>query len=173
MLFQSSRRHARVDAAGELVTLEEQDRSAWDGAAIAEAEVLLAEALQRDRVGPYQLQAAIASVHAAAGSADETDWAAIATLYEQLADVLPSPVVELNLAVALAMADGPTVGLAQLDRLGSALDGYYLFHATRADLLRRSGRGAEAAASYRAALELVGTDAERRYLERRLAQTAS
>ena len=121
------------------MTLEEQDRSVWDGAAIAEAEALLRGAA-RDRVGPYQLQAAIASVHAAARSAGETDWPAIARLYEQLADVVPSPVVELNSSVAVAMADGPAVGLARLDALEDKLPDYYLFHATRADLLRRSGR---------------------------------
>ncbi len=172
MLFQSSRRLARLDSGGELVTLENQDRSAWDGSAISEAEVLLGEALSRDRVGPYQLQAAIASLHATPRSASETDWTSIAGLYERLAELLPSPVVELNLAVAVAMADGPASALARLDTLEPKLSGYYLLHATRADLLRRAGRTAEAAASYRAALELVGTEAERRFLTRRLAETA-
>jgi RNA polymerase sigma-70 factor (ECF subfamily) len=170
MLFQSSRRLARLDGDGELVTLEDQDRSSWDRAAISEAEALLGDALSRDRVGPYQLQAAIASFHAAAKSATETDWASIAGLYERLHEVLPSPVVELNLAVAVAMADGPDSALERLDTLEPRLPGYYLLHATRADLLRRAGRTAEAAASYRAALELVGTEAERRFLARRLAE---
>jgi RNA polymerase sigma-70 factor (ECF subfamily) len=172
MLFQSSRRNARLDARGELVTLEEQDRSTWDRAAIAEAQALLDEALTHDRVGQYQLQAAIASVHAAAATASETDWPSIARLYAQLVDVMPSPVVELNLAVAVAMADGPAAGLARIDALEPKLPRYYLLHATRADLLRRAGRNAEAAASYRAALELVGTEAEQRFLERRLVETS-
>jgi len=171
MLFQSSRQHARVDAAGELVTLEAQDRAAWDGAAIVEAASLLDAALAEGRVGPYQLQAAIARLHAEARDASHTDWSEIARLYAELAAVLPSPVVELNLAVAVAMADGPPVGLARLEALEPALASYHLFHATRADLLRRSGRRVEAADSYRAALALVGTDAERRYLERRLDET--
>jgi RNA polymerase sigma-70 factor (ECF subfamily) len=165
LLFQSSRRLARLDAVGELVTLDEQDRTVWDRVAISEARGLL-----RNPVGPYQLQAAIASCHAAAASPDETDWSAIVTLYEQLAVVVPSPVVELNLAVAVAMADGPGAGLGRLAALEPTLDGYYLLHATRADLLRRLGRNREAAAGYHSALELVGTEPERRFLNRRLTE---
>jgi RNA polymerase sigma-70 factor (ECF subfamily) len=172
LLFQSSRRHARLDASGELVTLDQQDRSLWDHAAISEAQTLLGDALSDGRVGPYRLQAAIAGRHAAAADADDTDWPSIVGLYEALVAVVRSPVVELNLAVAVAMADGPGAGLARVDALQPALEGYYLLHATRADLLRRLGRRGEAAASYRDALSLVGTDAERRFLARRLAETS-
>ncbi len=172
LLFQSSRRHARLDGSGELVTLDQQDRSLWDREAISEAQALLDAALSDGRVGPYQLQAAIAGCHAAAADAGETDWRSIVGLYEELAAVLQSPVVELNLAVAVAMADGPAAGLARVEALQPALEGYYLLHATRADLLRRLGRSREAAASYRDALSLVGTDAERRFLARRLAETS-
>ena len=172
LLFQSSRRHARLDGSGELVTLDQQDRSLWDREAISDAQALLDAALSDGRVGPYQLQAAIAGCHAAAADAGETDWRSIVGLYEELAAVLQSPVVELNLAVAVAMADGPAAGLARVEALQPALEGYYLLHATRADLLRRLGRSREAAASYRDALSLVGTDAERRFLARRLAETS-
>jgi RNA polymerase sigma-70 factor (ECF subfamily) len=172
LLFQSSRRQARLDGSGELVTLDQQDRSLWDREAISEAQALLDAALSDGRVGPYQLQAAIAGCHAAAADAGETDWRSIVALYEELAAVLQSPVVELNLAVAVAMADGPAAGLARVEALQPALEGYYLLHATRADLLRRLGRSREAAASYRDALSLVGTDAERRFLARRLAETS-
>jgi RNA polymerase sigma-70 factor, ECF subfamily len=172
LLFQSSRRHARLDASGELVTLDQQDRSLWDRDAISEGQALLDAALSEGRAGPYQLQAAIAGCHAAAADADETDWPSIVGLYEELAAVLRSPVVELNLAVAVAMADGPAAGLARVEALQPALASYYLLHATRADLLRRLGRSGEAAASYRDALSLVGTDAERRFLTRRLAETS-
>ena len=172
LLFQSSRRHARLDASGELVTLDQQDRSVWDRPAISEAQALLDAAPSDGQVGPYQLQAAIAGCHAAAADAGETDWPSIVGLYEELAAVLQSPVVELNLAVAVAMADGPAAGLARVEALQPALESYYLLHATRADLLRRLGRRGEAAASYRVALGLVGTDAERRFLTRRLAETS-
>jgi RNA polymerase sigma-70 factor (ECF subfamily) len=172
LLFQSSRRHARLDGSGDLVTLDQQDRSLWDREAISEAQALLDAALSDGRVGPYQLQAAIAGCHAAAADAGETDWRSIVGLYEELAAVLRSHVVELNLAVAVAMADGPAAGLARVEALQPALEGYYLLHATRADLLRRLGRRGEAAASYRDALSLVGTDAERRFLARRLAETS-
>jgi RNA polymerase sigma-70 factor (ECF subfamily) len=172
LLFQSSRRHARLDGSGELVTLDQQDRSLWDREAISDAQALLDAALSDGRVGPYQLQAAIAGCHAAAADAGETDWRSIVGLYEELAAVVQSPVVELNLAVAVAMADGPAAGLARVEALQPALEGYYLLHATRADLLRRLGRSREAAASYRDALSLVGTDAERRFLARRLAETS-
>ena len=172
LLFQSSRRLARVDGRGDLVTLDEQDRRLWDGAAIDQARALLDDALARDRVGPYQLQAAIASCHAVAAEAAETDWPAIVTLYEQLVEMVPSPVVALNLAAAVSIAEGPTVGLARLEALEPTLDNYYLLHATRADLLRRLGRTEEATAAYRSALELVGTEPERRFLARRLAELA-
>jgi RNA polymerase sigma-70 factor (ECF subfamily) len=172
MLFTDSRRRARVDPHGELVTLEEQDRSLWDQAEIAEGRRVLGAAQAPGLVGPYQLQAAIAACHAAVQDADETDWVTIADLYTRLAEMAPSPVVELNRAVALAMADGIEVGLARIDQLESsgALEGYYLLPATRADLMRRLGRHPEASASYRAALELAPTDVERRYLLRRLAE---
>jgi RNA polymerase sigma-70 factor, ECF subfamily len=172
MLFQSSRRPARTDEQGDLVTLEDQDRSRWDGGAIAEGHAVLEEALRRGRIGPYQLQAAIAACHASATDAQATDWVTIARFYRQLAEVMPSPVVELNRAVAVAMADGPAAGLALADELAGSgeLDTYYLLHATRADLLRRLDRPGAAAESYRDALRLAGSDAERRFLERRLAE---
>jgi RNA polymerase sigma-70 factor (ECF subfamily) len=172
MLFTDSRRHARVDQEGDLVTLEEQDRSLWDHVEIAEGRRVLGAASSREPVGPYLLQAAIAACHAAANDSASTDWVTIADLYTRLAAVAPSPVVELNHAVALAMADGIEVGLARIDQLESsaALEGYYLLPATRADLMRRLGRHAEASASYRAALDLAPTEAERRYLLRRLAE---
>jgi RNA polymerase sigma-70 factor (ECF subfamily) len=171
MLLQHSRRLARVDAAGDLVTLEDQDRTRWDRAEIDEAFTVL-QAIPSDLPpGPYQLQAAIASRHAAAAGPADTDWTSIARLYGMLAALLPSPVVELNRAVAVAMADGPAAGLRLLDALDLAeLSGYYLLPATRADLLRRLGQRDGAAASYRAALALAPSDAERRYLSRRLAE---
>ena len=174
MLFQHSRRLARVDEHGELVTLEEQDRSRWDRGEIGEAAALLERALARQSAGPYQLQAAIAACHAQSLRPDATDWTRIATLYERLLEVMPQPIVALNHAVAVAMADGPDQGLVLVDELDAsgALSGYHLLHATRADLLRRLGRGAEARAAYVQALELTSSDAERRFLSRRLAQTA-
>jgi RNA polymerase sigma-70 factor (ECF subfamily) len=174
LLLQHSRRRARVDAEGELVTLEDQDRARWDRGEIDEATGLLEEALRKGRVGPYQLQAAIAACHADAIDAATTDWVEIATLYMRLAKIMPSPVVELNRAVAVAMVDGPAAGLVLVEALATAptLHGYFLLHATRADLLRRLGRRPEAAASYRRALELVGSDAERRFLARRLAEVS-
>lgn len=172
MLLQHSRRRARVDSEGELVTLEDQDRAHWDRAEIAEATGLLEEALRKGRAGPYQLQAAIAACHADATDATTTDWVEIAGLYTRLVQVMPSPVVALNRAVAVAMADGPAAGLALVEALAAAppLHGYYLLHATRADLLRRLGRRSEAAESYRQALALTVADAERRFLARRLAE---
>jgi RNA polymerase sigma-70 factor, ECF subfamily len=172
MLLQHSRRRARVDGEGELVLLEDQDRGRWERGEIDEATRLLEEALHEGRVGPYQLQAAIAACHADAIDATDTDWVEIAGLYKRLATVLPSPVVELNRAVAVAMADGPAAGLALVEALATAsqLHGYYLLHATRADLLRRLGRGTEAAASYGQALALADSDAERRFFARRLAE---
>jgi RNA polymerase sigma-70 factor (ECF subfamily) len=172
MLLQHARRDARIDADGTLVPLEEQDRTRWDTAVTAEGCALLDAALRQGRPGPYQVQAAIAACHATAASPRETDWPEIALLYDRLAKMLPSPVVELNRAVAVAMADGPQAGLALVDRLiqSGKLRDYHLLPATRADLLRRLNRPAEAAAAYRQALALAGTDAERRYLDRRLAE---
>jgi len=172
MLFTDARRHARVDRRGELVTLEEQDRSLWDADEIAEGRRVLDSAPVGRPAGPYQLQAAIAACHAVAGQASLTDWVTVADLYGRLAEITPSPVIELNRAVALGMADGLEVGLARVDQLESsgALDGYYLLPATRADLMRRLGRRAEASAGYRAALALAPTDVERRYLLRRIAE---
>jgi RNA polymerase sigma-70 factor (ECF subfamily) len=174
MLLTDARRAARLDPAGELVTLEEQDRGAWDAAEIDEGLRLLAAAGWSGRVGAYQLQAAIAACHARAGTAAGTDWARIAELYRMLAELVPSPVVELNRAAAVAMADGPAAGLELVAALAAtgALRDYHLLPATRADLLRRLGRTAEAAASYREALRLVATEPERRYLTRRLAELA-
>jgi RNA polymerase sigma-70 factor (ECF subfamily) len=175
MLLQHSRRRARVDGEGELVALEDQDRSQWERGEIDEATRLLNETLLKGRVGPYQLQAAIAACHATAIDAASTDWVEIAALYGWLVTVMPSPVVELNRAVAVAMADGPAAGLALVEALAAApeLRAYHLLHATRADLLRRLGRRIEAAQSYREALALTGSDAERRFLERRLAEVSS
>jgi RNA polymerase sigma-70 factor, ECF subfamily len=174
LLLTDARRAARVDEAGDLVPLEEQDRTRWDAAAISEGLDRLDAALRRRRPGPYQVQAAIAACHAAAPDASATDWVEIAALYRELVRMMPTPVVELNRAVAVGMADGPEAGLRLVDALddSGALSGYHLLSATRADLLRRLGRPAEAAVSYRIALALAATDAERRYLARRLAQTS-
>jgi RNA polymerase sigma-70 factor (ECF subfamily) len=172
LLLQDSRRAARVDEVGDLVPLEAQDRSKWDGVAIAEGLELIDAALRRSRPGPYQVQAAIAACHARAADAQATDWHEIAVLYRELGRMVPSPVVELNRAVAVAMAQGPEAGLAvvgALERSG-ALEGYHLLPATRADLLRRLGRREEAAEAYRAALALPASETERRYLSRRLAE---
>ncbi len=167
----TSRREARVDAAGALVTLEEQDRSLWDPAQIDEGLALVESALRMGRIGPYQLQAAIAALHAEAASAAETDWAQIAALYGELARLQPSPVVQLNGAVAIGMSEGPQRGLALIDELGISgeLDRYHLFHAARADMLRRLGSFEAAAGAYRRALALMANKIERVYLERRLA----
>ncbi len=172
MLLQDARRAARIDDTGELVSLEDQDRSQWDQAEISEGRNLLAAALRRQRAGPYQIQAAIAACHADAGRASDTDWAQIALLYGRLREVVPSAVVELNRAVAVAMADGPAAGLELVESLeaGGTLAGYYLLPATRADLLRRLERWPEAAAGYRQALGQVATEPERRYLSKRLAE---
>jgi RNA polymerase sigma-70 factor, ECF subfamily len=172
MLLQDSRRGARVDDAGDLVTLEEQDRSRWDRAEIDEGCRVLETAARAGVAGPYQLQAAIAARHATAMTAADTNWRAIAGLYAQLGSMTPSPVVELNRAVAVGMADGPEAGLVIVDALAAtgALTGYHLLPATRADLLRRLGRKAEASQAYREALSLAGTDAERRFLAQRLAE---
>ena len=172
MLLQDSRRFARTGPGGDLVMLEEQDRSAWDAAQIAEGVAVLDATRRRDQPGPYQLQAAIAACHATAPAAADTDWARIAELYGELTRCLPTPVVELNRAVAVGMSAGPAEGLRLVGELETSgkLAGYHLLPATRADLLRRLGRGAEAAAAYRAALELAPSDADRRYLNRRLAE---
>ncbi|SMD25266.1 RNA polymerase sigma factor [Kibdelosporangium aridum] len=169
MLLLEARRANRTDD-GVLVTLENQDRSLWDRALIAEGVATLDEALAMRRPGPYQVQAAIAACHATAPDAAATDWPQIAALYAELARLAPSPVVDLNRAVAIAMADGISAGLALVDELAESgkLDGYYLLPATRADLLRRDGRLAEAARYYEEALGLAPTDAERRYLTSRL-----
>jgi RNA polymerase sigma-70 factor (ECF subfamily) len=174
MLLHDARRPARLDAHGDLVTLEDQDRGKWDAAEISEGVSLLDAALRRGHPGPYQVQAAIAACHATAATADSTDWSQIAALYGQLAEFLPTPVVELNHAVAVGMARGPAAGLPLVEALESAgkLAGYHLLPATRADFLRRLGRRREAAAAYAEALELTSTDAERRYLSRRLAETS-
>jgi len=169
MLLHDSRRDARLDEAGELVVLEEQDRGRWNHAQIAEALPLVDEAL-RGGPTPFALQAAIAALHCRASRAEETDWPQIVRLYDLLERVQPSPIVSLNRAAAIAMADGPRPALALIDGLAATgeLDRYHLLHAARADLLRRLGSRAEAAASYARALELVTNDAERRFLERRL-----
>jgi RNA polymerase sigma-70 factor (ECF subfamily) len=174
MLLQDSRRPARVDARGDLITLEDQDRSRWDAASIAEGVSRLDDALRSGRPGPYQLQAAIAACHATAATAADTDWAEIAALYGELARFLPTPVVELNRAVAVGMADGPAAGLELVAALESSgkLAGYHLLPATRADLLRRLGRDDEAADAYREALDLASNDSERRFLNQRLNQTS-
>jgi RNA polymerase sigma-70 factor, ECF subfamily len=175
MLLHDARREARVDAAGDLVPLEQQDRTSWDRTAIDEGLALLDAAIRRTRPGPYQVQAAIVACHATALRAADTDWVEISALYRELSRMVPSPVVELNRAVAVAMADGPAAGLPLVDALAAtgALDGYYLLPATRADLLRRLSRSDEAAAAYREALALSTTDAERRYLARRLDEVSS
>jgi len=173
MLLHDARRTARLDTDGELVPLEDQDRSRWDAASVSEGVAVLEDALRRGRPGPYQVQAAIAACHVTAARAQDTDWAQIAGLYGQLERFLPTPVVELNRAVAVAMAFGPAEGLRLVTGLEESgqLAGYHLLAATKADLLRRLGRAAEAAACYREAMELASTDAERRFLGRRLAET--
>jgi RNA polymerase sigma-70 factor (ECF subfamily) len=172
MMLHDARRPARVDATGDLVTLEDQDRRLWDIAAIGEATAVLDAAVRLRRPGPYQLQAAIATCHATAPTAADTDWAEIADLYRRLAEMVPSPVVALNRAVAVAMADGPEAGLLIVEKLeqSGVLADYHLLPATRADLLRRLGRNQQAEIAYRRALELAPTDAERRYLAKRLAE---
>jgi RNA polymerase sigma-70 factor, ECF subfamily len=174
MLLQDSRREARLDATGDLVLLDEQDRRRWNHAQIAEALPLVEEAL-RGGPGPFALQAAIAAVHCRAQRAEDTDWPQIVRLYDVLARVQPSPIVALNRAAAVAMVDGPRAALALVDELAAAgeLDRYHLLHAARADLHRRLGARAEAAKSYETAIKLVTNDAERRFLERRLREVQS
>jgi RNA polymerase sigma-70 factor (ECF subfamily) len=166
MLLQHARRAARTDGVGDLVLLEDQDRSRWDHVMIDEGLSLLSEAARRP--GAYRVQAEIAACHARAPRPEDTDWPEIATLYGRLATLQPSPVVELNRAAAVAMADGPETGLRMLVPLQTDLDRYHLFHSAKADLLRRAGRTDDAAEAYRRALDLTTNDAERRFLERRL-----
>ncbi len=165
MLLHDARRDARLDGAGALVLLADQDRSLWNRARIDEGRRALEKALRLRRPGPYQLQAAVASLQ----FEEKTDWPQIAALYGRLSELSPSPVVELNRAVAVAMAEGPERGLVLIDRI-EGLDGYRHLHSARADLLRRLGRGPEAADAYRRALELAAQPAERVFLERRLAE---
>jgi RNA polymerase sigma-70 factor, ECF subfamily len=170
MLLHDSRREARITPQGELVPLEEQDRSLWDAERIREGLEKVETALRLRRIGSYQLQAAIAAVHAEARTPQQTDWRQIATLYRELERLGPSPVVALNRAVAVAMSEGFETGLRQIEELGAGgeLDSYYLYHAARADLLRRMERRKEATDAYRRALALTANAVERRYLRRRL-----
>ena len=172
MLLQESRRAARTSRSGDLVLLGEQDRSLWNRAEIAEGSALVERALASRRIGPYALQAAIAAVHAEAASAEATDWSEIVGLYDVLLRIDPSPIVELNRAVAVAMRDGPEAGLALVDSIlaRGQLSEYHLAHAARADLCRRLGRSDDARGSYARALELARQAPERRFLERRLAE---
>ncbi len=170
MLLHHCRRDARVDAEGDLVLLEDQDRSRWDRAAIREGVALLDRAMALAQPGAYQLQAAIASLHAQSPSPERTDWAQIALLYRELSRIHPTPVVSLNWAAAVAMAEGPQRGLEMLDAIAHQLDDYALYHAARADLLRRLRKTDPAIAAYRAALAITENDAQRRFLERRLVE---
>ncbi len=172
MLLQESRRAARSSPAGDLILLADQNRALWNRAQIVEGSALVETALASRRFGPYTLQAAIAAVHANAATADATDWGEIVGLYGVLRSVDPSPVVELNRAVAVAMRDGPAAGLELVDAIlaRGELQDYYLAHAARADLCRRLGRAADARASYQRALSLTRQEPERRFLERRLAE---
>jgi len=172
LLLHDARRAARTDADGDLVVLEEQDRTCWDRAQIDEGLACLDAALHAGATGPYAIQAAIAALHARARSPADTDWRQIVALYGALHRALPSPIIELNQAVAVSMVEGPEAGLARLDAMAGreGIRGYHLLPAARADLLRRVGRRAEAAEAYAEALALVGNAAERRYLERRLAE---
>src|SRR5438034_130972 len=174
MLLHDSRRDARVDEAGDLVVLEEQDRTRWNHEQISEALPLVSESMRREP-GPYALQAAIAAEHCQAAMAEETDWPQIARLYDLLARVQPSPIVSLNRAVAVAMVDGPQQGIELINDLAATgnLDDYHLLHAARADLLRRLGSTADAAKSYELALTLVTNESEKRFLERRLREVQS
>lgn len=170
MLLHESRRAARSGVDGEVILLEAQDRSLWNRELIAEGEALVLQALHSRRFGPYSLQAAIAAVHAEAASLEETDWAQIVGLYDELLRLNPSPVIELNRAVALAMRDGEQAGLVEIDRLLAAgeLEGYHLAHAARADLLRRLGRREQAVAAYRQSLALAQQGPDRQFLQKRL-----
>lgn len=170
MLFHDARRTARTDAAGDLILLSDQDRGRWDQARIAEARSWLARALAAEPVGAYAIQAAIVALHAAAPSAEATDWAGIVGWYDALLQAAPSPVVELNRAVAIAMRDGPAAALPLVEALASPLASYHLYHATLGDLFRRCERRTEAAAAYGHALALAQQEPERRFLARRLAE---
>lgn len=172
MLLHDARREARLDDAGDVVLLEEQDRSRWNQKQIAEA-IPLVEAALRAGPGAFTLQAAIAAVHCQAARAEDTDWAQIVGLYDLLERLQPSPIIALNRAAAVAMADGPQAGLALMDALANELDQYHLLHAARADLLRRAGSLTAAAHSYQRALALVTNERERRFLERRLHEVQS
>jgi RNA polymerase sigma-70 factor (ECF subfamily) len=167
MLLHDSRRDARVGADGALVLLDDQDRSLWDAAAIDEGRLVVERALRQGRVGPYQLQAAIAALHTSV----DTDWPQIVALYGELEQLVPSPVVSLNRAAAVAMADGPEHGLELIDAI-DGLDGYVSYHAARADLLRRLGRAEEARRAYERAVALAPEGPERTYLARRLGECA-
>src|SRR3954454_18832446 len=169
MVLHDARRDTRVDDRGELVLLEDQDRSRWDDDAIAEGVALVERARQHGAgAGPYVLQAAIAAEHGRAVTPEDTDWHRIAALYDELMAIAPSPVVALNRAVAVAMDDGAAAGLVLVDALAEPLSGYHLWHSARADLLRRLGRRDAAAVAYGRALELAGNPVERGFLERRL-----
>jgi RNA polymerase sigma-70 factor (ECF subfamily) len=174
MLLQDSRRSARINDDGELVLLEAQDRSLWDHQEIAEGLELIERALLQGRVGPYQLQAAIAAVHAEASSAEETDWAQITALYRELMRLNPSPIIALNHAAAVTMLEGPEAGLRLIEGVGRSgkLENYYLFHAARADVLRRLKRFAESTSAYERAIELTTNEVERRYMRRRIEKIA-
>ena len=174
MLLHESRRLARTSPAGDLVLLEHQDRNAWNKDQIAEGKALVERALSSRAFGPYTVQAAIALVHAEAATAAATDWSRIVQFYDLLSRGAPSPIVDLNRAVAVAMRDGPAAGLALIDAILAQgdLSDYYLAHAARADLCRRLGRSTEAKASYQRALELARQEPERRFLERRLKELA-
>ncbi len=167
MLLHDSRRETRLNAAGELVLLDEQDRARWDQTKIHEGIAVLDEALALGEPGPYQVQAAISALHAEAATPDATDWPQIAALYDTLAVMMPSPVVKVNRAVAVAMGQGPTAGLTLLHRI-EGMEDYYPYHAARADLLRRTNQREAAADAYQRALTLCGNSAERAYLQRRL-----
>ncbi|HMC32522.1 MAG TPA: DUF6596 domain-containing protein, partial [Candidatus Angelobacter sp.] len=174
MLLHDSRRDARMDQHGKLITLEEQDRSLWDQQRIREGVALLHQALRVRRTGLYQVQAAISAIHAEAATPAQTDWQEIAALYRELMRFSPSPVVALNHAVAVALSEGLERGLAQIDEIGVSgeLEEYYLFHAARADILRRLGRKSESAEAYSAALKLATNKVEQEYLRERLKQVA-
>jgi RNA polymerase sigma-70 factor, ECF subfamily len=175
MLLHDARRDARTAHGGEIVLLEDQDRSRWDHDRIEEGRALIERSLAAGQPGPYQVQAAIAALHDQAGDPAATDWAQIAALYHALLRMTPSPVVELNLAVAVAMADGPTVGLAMMDGIAASgsLETYPYLHSARADMLRRLERWTEAADAYRRAIALSTNAPERAFLERRLAEVTA
>jgi RNA polymerase sigma-70 factor (ECF subfamily) len=172
MLLQESRRAARTSPSGELILLENQDRSLWNREQIAEGTALLETAVKSRRFGPYTLQAAIAAVHAEAESAAATDWAQIVAVYDQLVRMQPSPVVHLNRAVAIAMRDGPEAGLMHIDAVleHGELANYYLAHSARADMYRRLGRTTEARSSYEKALALTHQEPEQQFLRERIRQ---